>query len=177
MSIGYSTERNLTHRVRRWSELVSYTAPNITYTPTPSANFTSTGTLQWKKTQNSGWNSNIFGSLALATGTMECRGVTGGWMCGVSTQNTTTGYTGITWGISVQAGGTLEVYNAGSSNGAITGGWNTSTIIKMVWTASDIKYYTNNVLQRTYARSAGGLYLNFSFDLVNSEGQIITFSP
>ena len=182
MSIGYATQRGISGRIRRWSNLVSYTTPPVpplTFTFNPSGNFTTTGTFQFKKTAGgTGWNSNVFGvnGQGLTTGTMICKALTGGWMCGVSTNNTTVSYPSIDWGISVQTNGNLEVYNSGGSGGTITGGWNTSTEIKMVWTTTQIFYYTNNVLQRTYTRpNANAMYINWSFEYVNAEGVLLSF--
>ena len=181
MSIGYATQRGISGRIRRWSNLVSYTTPPtpaLSFTLTPSGNFTTTGTFQWRKTANAGWNSNVFGDAGqgLTAGTMICKSVTGGWMCGVSTNRTTVGYPSIDWGISVQANGNLEVYNAGGSGGSIAGGWNTATEIKMVWTTSQIFYYTNNVLRNTYSRpNSNPLYINWCFEAVNSEGVLLSF--
>ena len=181
MSIGYASERGISGRIRRWSNLVSYTTPPtppLSFTFNPSGNFTTTGTQQFKKTGGSaGWNSNVFSTIGLTAGTMICKSLVGGWMCGVSTNFTSVGYPGIDWGISVQANGNLEVYNAGGSGGGITGGWNTSTEIKMVWTTSQIFYYTNNTLRNTYTRpNSSALYINWCFEAVNSEGVLLTFA-
>lgn len=182
MSIGYATERGISGRVRRWSNLVSYTTPPtpaITFTLNPSGNFTTTGTWQWKKTAGgSAWNSNVFSDQGLVSGTMICKSLTTtyGWMCGVSTNHTTVGYPGIDYGISVQNGGTLEVYNSGGSGGSVSGGYNTTTEIKMVWDASTIYYYTNSTLRRTYTRpNSNPLYVNFCFNDVNAEAVLLTF--
>lgn len=182
MSIGYATERGITSRVRRMRDLVSYTTPPtpaLSFTLNPSGNFTTTGTWQWKKTAGgTAWNSNVFSNQGLVSGTMICKSVSTayGWMCGVSTQNTTVGYPGISYGISVQTTGTLEVYNGGSSGGTITGGYNTSTEIKMVWTATTMTYYTNNVQRYTYTRpNSNPLYVNFCFEAVNAEAVLLTF--
>ena len=179
MSIGYATQRGISGRIRRWTNLVSYTTPPLVFNLNPSGNFTTTGTFQFKKTAGgTAWNSNVFStSPGLTAGTMICKSLTGAWMCGVSTNNTTVGYPSIDWGISIQPGGTLEVYNSGGSGGNITGGWNTSTEIKMVWTTTQIFYYTNNVLQRTYSRpNANPMYINWSFEAVNAEGVLLSYA-
>jgi len=182
MSLGYATQRGISGRIRRWSNLVSYTTPPVpplSFNLVPSTNFTTTDTFQWRKIANGGgWNSNVFSTTGLTAGTMICKSIntSNTWMCGVSTNNTVVGYPGIDWGISVQAGGTLEVYNGGGSGGGITGGYTTSTEIKMVWTTSQMFYYTNNVLQRTFSRSnSNALYVNFCFESVGAEALLVSF--
>ena len=179
MSIGYATQRGISGRIRRWSNLVSNQASPLTFTLSPAGNFTTTATNQWKKTAGgAGWNSNVFGSATngLTTGTMICKSITTnlGWMCGMSTNRTTLGYATIDWGISVQAAGTLEIYNSGGSGGSL-GTYNATTEIKMVWTTTQMFYYINNVLRSTFTRpNSNALYLNWCFESVNAEGVLVS---
>ncbi len=164
---------------RAW---VPTAAPVLTFVLDPSGSFTTTATNQWQKSGGTeGWNANVFGQDGFNSGTMimQPKTTTDDFMIGMSTNNTVVGYPGIDWGISVQAGGTLEVYNGGGSGGNI-GTYTTSTLIKMEWTTSDIRYYVDNgsgyVLKATYSRSNVTLYLNWCYNNIGAEGLLVSLS-
>jgi hypothetical protein len=163
---------------RAWAS----TTPVVPVILDPSGSFTTTATNQWQKSGGTeGWNANVFGQDGFNSGTMimQPKTTTDDFMVGMSTNNTVVGYPGIDWGISVQAGGTLEIYNAGGSGGNI-GTYTTSTLIKMEWTTSDIRYYVDTgsgyVLKATYARSNVTLYLNWCYNNIGAEGLLVSLS-
>lgn len=184
MSIGYATQRGISGRIRRWSNLVSYTTPPtppISFVLNPSGNFTTVSTQNWKNTAGgTGWDSNVFGQNAFSTGTMtaQVKNISGNMMLGMSTNNTTIGYASISWGITTYpSGGTgaAQVYNGGNA-GANLGAFTTSTIFKMSWNASTIYYYMDNVQVASFAKSSTPLYLNWCFNFLNSQCELLSLT-
>lgn len=161
--------------------MVSYTTPPApSFSPVflpDSSYFTTTGTLKYKKTGGgNGWNANIASTTAGTSGTATITIQAAEMMFGVSTSNSSTGYPVINWGISVQSGGGLEVYNAGSSGGGLGTTWSVGGELKMVWTTADIKYYYNGTLYKTYSKGSENLYLNCCFNTINSEITVTSWS-
>lgn len=178
MSLAYATERSLTHPgpIRRWTQLVSYTTPpatSVTFTRSNTSWISIISTNRFQKTGGvNNWDANTWSNQGANTGTVEYQiySTSYGFMVGLSYANNVVGYPGINFGISVQPGGTLEVYNNGGSGGGIAGGYTASSVIKMVWTNTLVSYYVNNVFKTSYAKTAGAsLYSNVCYNDVNSQ--------
>jgi hypothetical protein len=181
MSLAYASERTLLYPgpIRRWTQLVSYTtppAPAISFTRSNNAYITALAYNNFQLTSSSGagWGSNVWsdqgGIVGQATFTMGSSSYAN--MVGMSYATSIgagkIGYQYVNFGISMQAGGTTQIYNGGGG-GASAGSWTTGTVIKFVWTASLVSYYNSNVLVSTLAKSPSlPIYTNVCFNDVNS---------
>lgn len=180
MSLAYSTQRDLLHAgpIRRWTQLVSYTTPPaaaVTFTRSSITNISIVTTNRFLKVAGgNGWNSNTWSDQGASSGTVQYQmySTAYGFMVGASYLNNVVGYPGINFGISVQPGGTLEIYNSGTSGGS-AGTYTSSSIIKFVWTSTTVSYYVDNVLKASYSKTAGStLYSNVCYNDINSQNLI-----
>jgi hypothetical protein len=165
--------------MRRWKDLVSYTTPpipQVSFTRSNNAYITALATNQFELTSSggSGWNSNVWsdtgGNTGTATFTMGSSSYAS--MIGMSyfadIGGGNIGYVYINFGISMQAGGTTEIYNSGSSGGN-AGGWTTGSVITFTWTDTLVSYYNGASLVGTLGKTPGlPIYTNVCFNDVNS---------
>ena len=186
MSLAYATERTLTHPgpIRRWTQLVSYTTPPagaITFTRSNNSYITALDYNDFQLTSSggAGWNSNVWSDQGANTGTVTFTMGSSSYanMVGLSYfANIGTGKVGyayVNFGISMQAGGTTQIYNSGGG-GAGAGSWTTGTVITFTWTNTLVSYYNGSTLVSTLGKTAGSpIYTNVCFNDVNARSTIV----
>jgi hypothetical protein len=186
MSLAYSTERSLTHPgpIRRWTQLVSYTTPPasaITFTRSNNSYITALAYNDFQLTSSggAGWGSNVWsdtggitGQATFTMGSSSYANMVGmSYFANIGTGKV--GYQYVNFGISMQAGGTTQIYNSGGGGGS-AGSWTTGTVIKFVWTSTLVSYYNGATLVSTLAKSASlPIYTNVCFNDVNSRSTIV----
>ena len=177
MSLAYATQRDLLHAgpIRRWTQLVSYTTPPataVTFTRSNTSYLSVISTNRFQKTGGSNnWDANTWSDQGANTGTVayQIYSTSYGFMVGLSYLNNVVGYPGINFGISVQPGGNLEIYNGGGSGGGL-GTYTASSVISFTWTATTVSYIVDGTTRATYSKTSGlSLYSNVCYNDVGSQ--------
>jgi hypothetical protein len=110
--------------------------------------------------------------------TCQVKNISGNMMLGMSTNNYTIGYASISYGITTfpnGGAGAAQIYNSGAG-GPLLGAYTTSTIFGMNWTASTINYTMDGVQVSTYSKSSAPLYINWCYNFLNSQCQLLTLT-